>query len=77
MLCAVCTVHVETRSVSFLVEPQNQGRQFISGWPQKHWDSLSVVWPQNHWYGFLCFGIKTGGDGFSQFDLKTGGGFFG
>jgi hypothetical protein len=22
-LCAVCTVHVETRSASFLVEPQN------------------------------------------------------
>jgi hypothetical protein len=26
--CAVCTVHVETRSTSFLVEPQNQGRRF-------------------------------------------------
>jgi hypothetical protein len=23
--CAVCTGHVETRSVDFLVEPQNQG----------------------------------------------------
>jgi hypothetical protein len=23
--CAVCTVHVETMSVGFLVEPQNQG----------------------------------------------------
>jgi hypothetical protein len=23
--CAVCTVHVETRSAGFLVEPQNQG----------------------------------------------------
>jgi hypothetical protein len=30
-LCAVCTVHKETRSLSFLVEPQNQGRRFISG----------------------------------------------
>jgi hypothetical protein len=29
--CAVCTVHVETRSASFLVEPQNQGRWFVSG----------------------------------------------
>jgi hypothetical protein len=29
--CAVCTVHVEMRSTSFLVEPQNQGRQFVSG----------------------------------------------
>jgi hypothetical protein len=26
MLCAVYTVHKKTRSVSFLVEPQNQGR---------------------------------------------------
>jgi hypothetical protein len=30
MSCAVCTVHVETRSVGFLVEPQNQGRRFVS-----------------------------------------------
>jgi hypothetical protein len=28
---AVCTVHVETKSAGFLVEPQNQGRQFVSG----------------------------------------------
>jgi hypothetical protein len=31
MLCAVCTMHVETWSASFLVEPQNQGRWFVSG----------------------------------------------
>jgi alpha-D-ribose 1-methylphosphonate 5-triphosphate synthase subunit PhnG len=24
-LCAVCTVHKQTRSISFLVQPQNQG----------------------------------------------------
>jgi hypothetical protein len=24
-LCVVCTMHVETRSAGFLVEPQNQG----------------------------------------------------
>jgi hypothetical protein len=29
--CAVCTVHMETKSASFLVEPQNQGRRFVSG----------------------------------------------
>jgi hypothetical protein len=34
-LCAVCTVHVEMRGASFLVEPQNQGRQFISGLASK------------------------------------------
>jgi hypothetical protein len=27
---AVCTWHMETRSVGFLVEPQNQGRWFMS-----------------------------------------------
>jgi hypothetical protein len=35
--CAVCTVHVETRGVGFLVEPQNHGRWF------------SLVWPKNRW----------------------------
>jgi hypothetical protein len=30
-LCSVCTVHDETRSAGFLVWPQNQGRQFVSG----------------------------------------------
>jgi hypothetical protein len=29
--CAICTWHEESRSVSFLVEPQNQGRRFVSG----------------------------------------------
>jgi hypothetical protein len=33
--CAVCTVYVETRSTGFLVEPQNQGRRFISGLTSK------------------------------------------
>jgi hypothetical protein len=60
--CAVCTVHVEMRSVGFLVEPQNQDRRFVSRLASKplRWfliglglktdgDGLSVVWPQNHW----------------------------
>jgi hypothetical protein len=29
-LCAVNTVHVEMRSMGFLVEPQNQGQRFVS-----------------------------------------------
>jgi hypothetical protein len=33
--CAVCTVHVETMSIGFLVQPQNQGRRFISGLTSK------------------------------------------
>jgi hypothetical protein len=36
MLCVVCTVHEETRSASFLVEPQNQGQWFISGLTSNH-----------------------------------------
>jgi hypothetical protein len=34
-LCAVYTVHVEMRSAGFLVEPQNQGRLFVSGLASK------------------------------------------
>jgi hypothetical protein len=33
--CAVYTVHVKTRSADFLVEPQNQGRWFVSGLASK------------------------------------------
>jgi hypothetical protein len=29
MPCVVCTMNMEMRSTSFLVEPQNQGRQFL------------------------------------------------
>jgi hypothetical protein len=63
--CAVCTVHVETRRASFLVERQNQGRRFVSGLASKplgrfliglclktDGDGLSVVWSQNNWDGF-------------------------
>jgi hypothetical protein len=57
--CAVCTWHVETRSVGFLVEPRNQGRRFVSDlasktlgrflavWPQNLLRRFSLVWPQN------------------------------
>jgi hypothetical protein len=34
-LCSVCTMHKETRSTGFLVEPQNQGRWFVSGLASK------------------------------------------
>jgi hypothetical protein len=30
-LCVVYTMHMETRSIGFLIEPQNQGLQFVSG----------------------------------------------
>jgi hypothetical protein len=60
-LYVICTVHVETRSAGFLVEPQHQGLWFVSGltskplghvslvWPQNRWRRVSPVWPQNRW----------------------------
>jgi hypothetical protein len=45
--CAVCTWHVETGSACFLVEPQNQGRLFVSGLASKPLGQFSLVWPQN------------------------------
>jgi hypothetical protein len=43
-LCAVCTGHVETRSASFLVEPQNQGGGGFSGLGLKTGSSGLVIW---------------------------------
>jgi hypothetical protein len=50
--CAVCTVHVEMRSAGFLVGPQNQGRQFVSGLASK---------PLRRF--LISLGLKTDGDG--------------
>jgi hypothetical protein len=55
--CAVCAVHVEMRSASFLVEPQNQGRRRVSYWPQYHLDGLSVVWLKTT--GTVFFGLTS------------------
>jgi hypothetical protein len=41
--CAVCTVHMETKSTGFLVQPQNQGRQFFSGLASKPLGRFSLV----------------------------------
>jgi hypothetical protein len=49
----VCTVHVETRSVGFLVEPQNHGRLFVSGLASKPLGPFLLVCPQNRWRRFL------------------------
>jgi hypothetical protein len=51
-LCAVCTVQMEMRSVGFLVEPQNQGRWFVSGLASKPLRRFSPVWPRNQWRRF-------------------------
>jgi DNA-binding transcriptional regulator of glucitol operon len=44
-LCAVYTVHVETRNTSFLVEPQNKGRRFVSGLASISLRKFSPIWP--------------------------------
>jgi hypothetical protein len=52
-LCVICTVHIKTRSAGFLVEPQNQGRRFVSGLASK---------PLGRF--LIGLGLKTGGDSF-------------
>jgi hypothetical protein len=74
----VCTMHVETRSVCFLVEHQNQDLRFVSGLASKLLGQFSPIWPQNRWRRFLQFGLKTGGVGFLvEPQNQGGGGFFG
>jgi hypothetical protein len=62
-LCTVCTVHMETRSVCSLVEPQNQGRWFVSGLTSKPLGRFSLVWPQNQSLRFLGLCLKIGSYG--------------
>jgi hypothetical protein len=56
--CAVYTWHMETRSVGCLVEPQNQGRRFVSGLASKSLGRFSPVWPENRWRRFLGLASK-------------------
>jgi hypothetical protein len=42
-LCAICTVHVEIRNTSFFIEPQNQGRRFVSGFTSKPLGRFSPI----------------------------------
>jgi hypothetical protein len=69
-LCAVCIVHVETRSVNFLVEPQDQVERFVSGLTSKSLGRLVSSLASKPLGRFLWFGLKIGGDGFSRFGLK-------
>jgi hypothetical protein len=47
--CVVCTWQMETRSMGFMVEPQNQGQRFVSGLASKPLGRFSPVWPKNRW----------------------------
>jgi hypothetical protein len=57
--CAVCTWHVETRSASFLVEPQNQGGGGFPGLSLKTGSSGLVIWASKSPRQFLGLGLKT------------------
>jgi hypothetical protein len=50
--CEICTVHMDMRSAGFLVEPQNQGRRFVSGLTSKLLGRF-----------LIGLGLKTDGDG--------------
>jgi hypothetical protein len=41
--CAVCNMHVEMKSASFLIEPQNQDRRFISDLASKSLGQFLLV----------------------------------
>jgi hypothetical protein len=70
-LCAVCTVHMETRSTGFLVETQNQGRRFISDLASKPMVGF-LIEPQNQGGGgFPGLGLKIGSNGLVIWDLKS------
>jgi hypothetical protein len=56
--CAVCTMHMDTKSASFLVEPQNQRWRFVSGLTSKPLGQFSLIWPQNRWWRFLGWASK-------------------
>jgi hypothetical protein len=56
--CAVYTVHMETRSVGFLVEPQNQGRRFVSGLALKPLGRFYLFWSQNRQLRFGDLSLK-------------------
>jgi hypothetical protein len=56
--CVVCTVHVETRSACFLVEPQTQGQRFVSGLVSKPLGRFLPVWRQNRQLRFDNLGLK-------------------
>jgi hypothetical protein len=57
-LCAVHTIHKETRSAGFLVWSQNQGRRFLPIWPQNWWLQVSRFGLRNRQLRFGHLGLK-------------------
>jgi hypothetical protein len=54
-----------------MVEPQNQGRWFMSGMASKPLRQFSPVWSQNRWLGFSDLGLKTGSSGLVIWTSKS------
>jgi hypothetical protein len=69
--CAVCIGHVETRSTSFLVEPQNQGGGGFLSLGLKTGGSGLVIWASKSPRGFPGLGLKIGGSGLVIWALKV------
>jgi hypothetical protein len=57
--CAVCTVHVKTRSAGFLVEPQNQGGGGFLGLGHKTDSYDLVIWASKSPRRFLDLCLNT------------------
>jgi hypothetical protein len=63
---------VKTRSAGFLVEPQNQGRRFVSDLTSKLVATVSSDLASKPAVGFLVEPQNQGGEGFLGLSLKTG-----
>jgi hypothetical protein len=59
MMCVICTMHKETRSVGFLVEPQNKGQRFLPVWPQNRWLRVSRFGPKTGSYSLVICALKS------------------
>jgi hypothetical protein len=69
--CVVCTMHVETSKVGFLVEPQNQGQRFVGGLTSKPLRRFLPVWPQNRWPEFPGLSLKIGSSNLLIYPSKS------
>jgi hypothetical protein len=70
MLCVVCTVHEEMSRAGFLVGPQHQGRQFVSGLASKPLGRFLPVCPQNWCLRVYRFGPQNRQLRFDDLGLK-------
>jgi hypothetical protein len=70
-LCAVCTMQMKTRSSGFLVEPQNQGRRFISDLTSKSLGRILSIWPKSTATVSPDFASKSVASGFPVWVSKS------